>query len=141
MSKLFHFRKYSVVKPNFEFHFDGEILSEKLTKAQNDLNNQIIADTVNYVPFSQGILSNSVHVENDDEIVWNTPYARFLYMGKLMVDERGSTYARKGGRKHVIDKNLNYSQEAHSKAGSHWFERAMDEHLDDWVETVKEAVK
>lgn len=140
-SKMFHFGRYSVVKPNFDFNFDGNILAEKLNRAQNDLNNQIIADTMDYVPFNQGVLSNSVHVENDDEIVWNVPYARFLYMGKVMVDKRGSTWAEKGAAKHVIDRDLTYSQEAHKEAGSHWFERAMDDYLDDWIDLVKKVVK
>ena len=141
MSKLFHFQKYSVIRPDFEFHLDGNILAEKLNKAQNDLNNQIMTDTSDYVPFNQGILSNSVHIENNDEIVWNTPYARFLYMGKGMVDKRGSTWAKKGGRKYVTNKDLTYSKEQHSKAGSHWFERALDDHKDDWINVVKKAVK
>lgn len=133
---------------SFNYHHGGvsikidlNRLKLRFNKAQNDLNNQIILDTMGYVPFQQGILSNSVHVENSDEIVWNTPYARFLYAGKVMVDERGSTYAKKGGKKYVTNTDLKYSQESHSKAGSYWFERSKNDHLDGWIETVKKAVK
>jgi hypothetical protein len=140
-NSMFHFGKYSVVTPNFGFNLNGDILAEKLNKAQEDLNNQIMIDCEDYVPFQQGILSNSVHVEDGDEIVWNAPYARFLYMGKLMLDERGSSWARKGGRKYVTNKDLTYSKEGHSKAGSHWFDRAMEDHLDDWIDVVRKAVK
>lgn len=141
MSKVHHFKKYSVVKPNFEVEIDGNSLAEKFSKAQNDLNNQIISDTAEYVPMSQGILSNSVHEEHGDEIVWNGPYARFLYMGKLMLDSRGSSWALPNTKKHVVNKDLKYSKEAHSKAGPKWFERAMDEHKNNWIETVKKAMK
>lgn len=130
-----------MIRPGFEFHFDGKILAEKLNKAQENLNNQIMTDCEDYVPFNQGILSNSVHIEKDNEIVWNGPYARFLYMGKLMLDERGSSWARKGSQKFVTNKDLTYSKEAHSKAGSHWFERAMEDHKNDWIDVVKKAVK
>lgn len=134
--------KYLQVYGNISIELDFRRLKDKLAKAQSSLAHQIIADTSDYVPFEQGILSNSAHTEHDDtEIVYSTPYARFLYMGKLMLDERGSAWAKKGTRKHVVDKNLNYSKEGHSKAGSHWFERAKEDNLKTWEDVVKKAVK
>lgn len=133
--------KYLVITDKIKVDIDLSKLKGKLARAQNALVNQIIADTTDYVPFRDGFLSNSVHTENENtEIVYNTPYARFLYMGKLMLDDRGSSWAKKGARKHVVNKNLEYSKESHSKAGAKWYERAKEEHLNDWVDVVKKAV-
>jgi hypothetical protein len=124
-----------------KIHLTGSVLAKKLNKAREDLNDQIMLDCKDYVPFNQSILSNSVHTENGDEIVWNGPYARFLYMGKLMLDDRGSAWALPNTQKHVVDKDLTYSKEGHSKAGAHWFERAKEDYLDTWIETVRKAVE
>jgi hypothetical protein len=126
---------------NISVSVKSNVLENRISKAQKDFTNQIMIDCNDYVPFRQGILSNSVHVENDKEIVWNGPYARFLYYGKVMVDERGSTWARKGGKKHVIDRDLKYSKEGHLNAGSFWFERAKKVYQDNWIKLAKKAVK
>lgn len=61
-----------------------------------------------YVPMQQGILKNT-RVSTTDSVIYNTPYARFQYYGKVMVGiESGSAYARAGERKVVIDKDLTY---------------------------------
>ena len=97
---------YMSISDKIEVNIDMTRLKGNLAKAQQNLAYQIISDTQDYVPFQQGVLSSSVHTENDDsEIVYNTPYARFLYMGKLMLDDRGSSWALKNTKKHVVNKN------------------------------------
>lgn len=87
-------------------------------------------------------LSNSSYVRNNNtELVYHTPYARFQYMGKVMVDDRGSTYAKKGTKKHVINKDLVYSKERHPDATSHWYEVAERQYKRKWVKLVKDVVK
>ena len=120
---------------------DPKVLNGKFSKAQNELVNQVIIDCTPYVPFKQGILSNSVHVENENEIVWNTPYAQFLYYGKLMLDDRGSAYALPNTKKHVTNIDLKYSKEGHPQATSHWFEVAKQNHLQEWIDKIEKAVK
>ena len=122
-------------------NLDPRILMGKFSKAQNELVNQVIIDCLPYVPFKQGYLSESVHPENGNEIVWKGPYAQFLYYGKVMVDERGSTWAEKYGTKHVTGTDLEFSKEGHPKATSHWFEEAKQHHLHEWIDKVQKAVK
>lgn len=134
--------KYLVVTDKIEVDIDLSKLKGKLAKAQSDLVNQIIADTTDYVPFRDGFLSNSVYTENENtEIVYDTPYARFLYMGRIMLDDRGSSWAKKDTKKHVVDRDLNYSKESHGKAGAKWYERAKEDHLNGWIDVVKKAVE
>lgn len=133
--------KYLFVNDNIKVDIDLTKFKDKLETAQNDLVNQIIADTQDYVPFNQGVLSNSVHANEDNtKIIYGTPYARFQYMGKVMVDNRGSTWAKKNTRKHVINRDLTYSKEHHSKAGEKWYERSKENNLSNWLEVVKRAV-
>jgi len=61
-----------------------------------------------YVPMQQGVLKNT-RIITADSVIYNTPYARFQYYGKVMVGiESGSPYARAGERKIVTDKDLTY---------------------------------
>ena len=62
-------------------------------------------------------------------------------MGKLMLDDRGSSWALKNTRKHVVNKNLEFSKEAHSKAGAKWYERSKEDNLQNWVKIVKRSFK
>jgi hypothetical protein len=80
-------------------------------------------------------------LDKSNEIVYNTPYARFLYMGKVMLDDRGSAWALPYTQNHVTDRNLTYSKEGHSKAGDKWYERSKEDNLDKWIETFKKALE
>ena len=131
------------ISDNIKIDLDFSPLKSKLRRAQSDLIYQIKADTEDYVPFKQGVLSNSAHPENNDtELVYNTPYARYLYMGKVVTDSRGRTWVGKGERKPIVtNKDLTYSKEGHSKAGSKWFERSKKDNLEKWIEPVKKGLE
>ncbi len=60
------------------------------------------------------------------QVIWNGPYARYLYYGKLMVGSNGSSWVRHGEKKHLTDKNLTY--QGAPKRGSYWFERMKAAH-------------
>lgn len=136
-----HKKKYSIVTSNLKFDLDMSKYYANIDKAQEALIYQIKTDTEQYVPARDLTLSNSAHAENDNtELVYSTPYARFQYMGKLMVDARGSAYALKGTKKHVVDKNLVYGTERHPSATSHWYEVAEERYKDSWIKLVKEIV-
>ena len=66
------------------------------------------------------------------------PYARFLYMGKVMVDqETGSPWARPKAKKVVTDRDIQFSKVPNPFATDHWFDAAKDEFGDTWVKGVK----
>lgn len=127
---------------DFEFKINLRRINGNIKKAQAALINQIRIDTEQYVPALDLTLSNSAHAENKNtELVYNGPYARFQYYGKVMVDERGSTYARPGGKKHVINKDLVYTKDRHPNATSFWYKKAKERYQDKWVKLVKDVVK
>lgn len=96
------------------------------------LADEIIRNCDPYVPMDQSILKNSAYYENG-EIVYNTPYARYQYYGKLMVDplyQKGAFFnedygfwSRKGVKKVLTDRDLHYSNNSTGLRGSHWVER------------------
>ena len=63
------------------------------------------------------------------------PMGRFLYEGKVMVDEQtGSPWARPGAKKIVTDRDLTYSN---PRATPHWFDTAKKNHGASWVKVAK----
>jgi hypothetical protein len=136
-----HFKNYSIVTKKFTLDLNLSGLEQNFAKAQDMLCNQIIADATPFVPFRQGALSISATVENDDEIVYTPPYSRFQYMGRVMVDSRGSTWARKYGKKFVTARKLKYDKTTHPLASSHWYEKAEEIHKNEWIDLVKKVVK
>lgn len=80
-----------------------------------------------YIPFESGQLKASGQentIIGSGKVVWDTPYARYLYHGKLMVDpDTGSSWAKAGGRKVLTQTDLNY--QGGPTRGAYWFDRAM----------------
>ena len=77
-------------------------------------------------------------------IIYNQPYARFLYFGKLMVDPiTGSPFARKDATKvkAVPERDLNFSRAVNVYAQSHWFEASKAKNLQKWVRVAQKAVE
>ncbi len=129
---------------------------------------QVLTDCNKYIPADQWILRDSSIINTDiprlssnlDEdgekilaeaqgsdlehglIVWDTPYARFLYHGVVMIDPgTGSSYARDGQDKVKTDKPLDYGKQPNENACSHWCEKAQAEHGDNWRRIYEETLR
>ena len=109
---------------------------------------QTVLDDMNeYVPEDQGQLIDSSATHSDvlhGELVWATPYARYLYHGVLMVDPKtGSAYAREGQTKVVAspEVQLKFDKLKNPKAGSHWCERAQADHGEEWRQIYETALR
>lgn len=110
-------------------------------RAENVLAWQVLKDTSPFVPMRNGILNINSGVE-DNVVYYRTPYARFLYYGKLMVDPAtGSAWARAGATKVLTDKDLVFSTAAHAQAQSHWMEASLAMNKDKWRRVAAKAVK
>lgn len=129
----------------FKVHLDGfEKIENKVnrscTEAEHIVAQRIRSDTSPYVPARDLVLDNTTRVV-DNRIIYQQPYAHYLYYGKLRVDpETGSSYAKKGGTKVLTNKNLVFSKAKHSQAQSHWFEASKAENLEEWLKTAQKAV-
>ena len=128
------------VKANI--HLDR--INANLTRAQYVLDSQIMNDMVPYMPHNTGTFVNITRAQSASlagsgfVVAAAPPMGRFLYEGKVMIDPvTGSPWARKGAKKIVTDRPLTYSN---PKAVPHWFDKAKEEHLSEWVQIVKDNV-
>lgn len=117
---------------------------QQFQRAQFELDSVVMTDMIPYMPMVTGTFVNvtkamSASLAGSGKVVAAAPpMGRFLYEGKVMVDpETNSPWARPGARKVVTDKDLDYNKNAHPKATDHWFEKAKEEHLEEWVELTK----
>ena len=102
-----------------------------------------------YVPLDEGDLLASGHIENDTDIVWNTPYARYMWNGIVYEDPdlhcagfktENGWRSRKDVQKVPSDRNLQYYNGAHR--GSHWVDRMLQEGGREEIERqAREAVR
>lgn len=116
-------------------------LAEGCTEAEHKVAMEVASDTSPYVPARNLVLDNTTRVDGRF-VIYQQPYAHYLYYGKLRVDpETGSAFARKGTTKVLTDKNLVFSKAKHAQAQSHWFEASKAENLEKWVRVADKAVK
>ena len=78
----------------FSVHTDGmdavrTAIAKACTRAEHVLAEQMEKDTQPFVPFRTGSLNERTKVIGN-EIIYPGPYARYLYYGKVMVDENGN---------------------------------------------------
>lgn len=109
-------------------------------RARLELAKIIVQDTKQFVPHDKGKLEKATIVNNGRRIIYSTPYARFLWHGKLMLAPNGSSWARKGEKKHVVNKDLKFNQSVNAYAGKYWFLRAKDKYLNKWVDDFKRLI-
>lgn len=132
------------VKVTFSEDFTG-IVGKKLynsgSQAEHILAIQAAQDTEPFVPMLTGSLKNRTKIIGG-MIIYPGPYARYLYNGRLMVDpETGSSWARRGARKKVTEKNLSYTKAFHPMAQDHWFEASKALNDKKWVKAAGRAMK
>lgn len=138
--------------------FDGKLedfitpeeLKEKLGinpggHVQKVVDAAVIRECFPYLPFDEGVLAGSANTATEigsGEVIYDTPYARYLYYGEVYgpnipITENGIiTGYWSAPEKFPTGEKLEYSTEKNPQAGSHWFDRAMEDHKD---EILKEA--
>lgn len=139
----YHYRNRG---PNYQINMNIDLdrFERQYNKAQFGLDSMVMTDMVPYMPMQTGTFINvtkamSAALAGSGLVVAAAPpMGRFLYEGKVMVDpETNSPWARKGAKKIVTEKDLQYNKNAHPKATDHWFEAAKKEHSEEWIEYVK----
>nr|DAZ83031.1 MAG TPA: Minor capsid protein [Caudoviricetes sp.] len=125
---------------SMKLHLPKNLLDKRVEKANTWLVEEIIKDTDPFVPARTGVLAMNVQ-RHGHTIVYASPYARFQYYGKVMIDPAtGSTFAPKGTRKALTDRNLKYSKGMHKNARSHWFEASKALNETRWMEGVRKIL-
>lgn len=100
---------------------------------QKFFTNELLRISDPYTPFSSGILKGTAFISQDGtSIFYNTPYARYLWYGKLMVDpitRKGAFFnpaygfwSRPKVQKQLTDIDLEY--QGAPLRGPRWVERA-----------------
>lgn len=119
-------------------------LSRQTKTARRLLKNEIVKDTEKFVPMQEGYLKNSPiqSIQSDDDyIIYNTPYAKFLYYGFIMIGKlTHRPWAKRGETKIKTGKKLNYGK-VHPMACSHWFERSKALYKKNWLKIAKKVYK
>ena len=129
----------------FQVHTEGlegvmRKLAEGCSKAEHTVALQAEKDTRPFVPALTTSLTTRTEVRGNI-IIYPEPYARYLYLGKLMVDpETGSSWATEGVKKVRTDRNLVFNQTVHGQAQDHWFEASKAQNIDKWIRTAAKAV-
>ena len=105
-SRMFHFQNISIVEADIKVNVNLDRFEKQFQDAQLWLDEQVWTGTKKYIPQRDGILINTTNTQNESlkgsgkVYAGYGPYARFLYMGKVMVDpETGSPWARPKAKK------------------------------------------
>lgn len=142
------------MKYDFKCDFDLKDCIETLGleergRVQQVVTQQVLTLSEVYIPFDQGILLASGDTENDTDIVWSTPYARYMWNGIVYVDPQlhcagflteNGWKSRKGVQKVPTDRKLQY--QGGKLRGPRWVDRMMQNGGREKIEkAAREAVK
>ncbi len=125
---------YNKIVGNVNIHLDTNRIDKNLKRAQDVLDQQVLGDMLEYMPFQQGALRGATQIVEPGLIQTNTPYAHYQYTGELYLTEDGRSFANKGEQKYPTGMPLNYHTPGTS---DHWFERAKETHGKQWIDLVK----
>lgn len=136
MSEMQHFPKVSYVSANFRCEISLDRFSKQFAEAQQWLGDRVLEDCRAVMPHLTGSLQQRSHTEDGGKkVIFPGPYGRFQYGGKVMIDpDTGSPWARKGVKKVLTDRPLQYSN---PQATDHWFDTAKAKYGEYWITEVK----
>ena len=101
-----------------------------VSKARYVMANQMMKDMDYFVPYREGHLSDSAHINaNGSEITWSTPYARAQFYGFI------TNY--KTGRQSRI---VNYTHKRTGDPSRRWDLRAKALYGQQWAEIAKKSL-
>lgn len=117
-------------------------------KVQRFFSSEIMRISNPYLPFKGGALQASARLtDKGDGIIYDTPYARYHWYGKLMVDPvtgKGAFYNPQTGRfwsrpntpKVLTNTDLKYK--GAPMRGPRWVERAWIDHKDEIIKATQD---
>lgn len=131
-----------------EFKFNRDKVQSRfdrqIKQSKRLLKSEIVKDTEKFVPMQGGYLKNSIthSLQSDDDfIIYNTPYARFLYYGYVMIGKvTHRPWAKRGETKIKTNQKIKYGK-VHPLACSHWFERSKAMYKDNWLKIAKKVFR
>lgn len=91
-----------------------------------------------YIPFDTGMLRRNKTYPNNNSIKYISPYAKYLYYGKLMLAKSGSSWAKLGEKKVSTNKELKYHT---SGTGPKWDKLMLQRRKNDLVKDVENYIK
>ena len=131
---------------DIELEVDLTRFNKQYGEAQYALDSAVMTSMEKYMPKRTGTFINvtkgmSAAIAGSGTVVAAAPpFGRFLYEGKVMVGEESrSPWAKRGERKEVINKNLDYDKSANPDVTDHWFDTAKKKHLKSWLRTAKKT--
>lgn len=153
MADMIHLEKVSYVDGSVRADLDLSRYTDRFREAQQWLGDRVLEGCKPYMPFVTGEFQQRSHVEKGGrEVVFPGPFARYLYMGKVMVDSvtlKGPRPIRKGpgeidfrfrfGSKLVpTARPLKYTRTFNPQAGDHWFDVAKARYGQAWINGLRE---
>ncbi len=91
-----------------------------------------------YVPMDNGTLREVVD-EQDNKVIYQSPYAHYQYIGILYVDPvTGSSFARKDTKKVPTNKSLKYHTPG---TGPYWDRRMVSNDINEVIKEVEEYIR
>ena len=107
-----------------------DIWESRYSKAQKYVDSSVLRYNAKYIPFRTGFLNQSGTlgtVIGSGLVVYNAPYARYMYYGKVMRDAQGRAMFGMAP-KHVTNEPIQYH--GAPQRGAFWFERMKAAHKD-----------
>lgn len=86
----------------------------------------------------EGSLAKLKTYPSNHEIKYISPYSHYQYIGKAMIAQNGSAWAKKGEKKHYSGKKLKYHT---SRTGPKWNELMMQRRKNDLVKDIENYIK
>lgn len=91
-----------------------------------------------FIPMDNGMLRRNKTYPNNHSIKYISPYAHYLYTGKLMLTKSGSSWAKKGEKKVYTGRSLKYHT---SGTGAKWDKLMMQRRKNDLIKDVEKYIK
>ena len=122
---------------------------EEHGRVQKKVAEEILRLSDPYVPFAQGGLKDSGHIEDSTDVVWDTPYATYMWNGIVYEDPElhcagfkteNGWRSRKNVQKVPTDRSLEYHNG--NLRSSHWVEKMLQDGGREEIEkAAREEVK
>ena len=144
--RIHHFKDISVVDSNLHLDIRMDRFSDQFNRAQYGLDSMVMTSMIRFMPMQAGTFIDITRAQSaalagsGNVVAGAAPSGRYLYEGNAMVGERScSAWAKRGEKKVLNGKNLQYSHHAHPNAQAHWFDAAKASDSKQWIKTTKKT--